>query len=78
MGLFQRIYPDGIEETKLHDHFWIHNGESRGTLGRNGPSLLQRLTTAWVEDFGLAGGASSVSAGDWAQMLRALDPEIPE
>ena len=27
----------------------MHNGQSEGTVGRRGPSFLQRLTAAWAE-----------------------------
>ena len=56
MGLFQRIYPDGVAATTAHDHFWLNNAESVGTVGSRGPSLVQRVTSTWVEDFALPGG----------------------
>ena len=67
LGLWQRIYPDGTA-TKVHDQFWLNNAESRETVGKPGPSLVQRLTSAWTTDF-LEAGFSTVDDDDNKVML---------
>eukprot|EP01043_Picozoa_sp_COSAG02_P029123 COSAG02_NODE_1799_length_10896_cov_8.648421_3_plen_101_part_00 len=38
----------GVFKGDRYGRFWMHNGQSEGTIGRRGPSFLQRLTAAWV------------------------------
>jgi hypothetical protein len=76
----------GQEVVKGHDRFWLHNGESRGTRPRRGPSLLQRLTAAWCADFlsgggggaaaGWGGGAAGLEVAAWLEALSGEDPDF--
>ena len=60
--------------------FWLNNGQSQGTVGRRGPSFLQRLTASYAQHE-LDGGRIHVELGvtsrGWVEALNEQEPVRP-
>ena len=78
LGLWDRIYPKNDGETDRFGRFWLHNGQGQGTVGKRGPSFLQRLTASWAQHE-LDGDAAraSLTVAQWIDALREDEPARP-